>query len=236
MKIITFKTYKELSSYAADLIQKQVEEKPNGVLGLATGSTPIGLYQELCARNERGELSFKDITTYNLDEYCGLSIKDDQSYCYFMHDNLFDHTDFQEDRLHIPDACSEDHDAVCRAYDEAIEAAGGIDLQLLGIGPNGHIGFNEPDDHFTKETHVVQLTEETIEANSRFFADIEDVPTSAITMGMGAIMSARKVLMVINGPKKYDIFKAATEGPISPRCPASILQLHPDATVLYSEE
>lgn len=236
MKIVTFKTYQEMSSYAADLYQEQLREKPNSVLGLATGSTPIGLYQELCRRNQRGEISFREAVTYNLDEYCGLPPENDQSYRYFMNHNLFDHTDFRKDQLHIPNAFDGDAETVCREYDAAIQAAGGIDLQLLGIGLNGHIGFNEPDDHFTKETHMVELTENTIQANARFFADIQDVPTRAITMGMGAIMSAKKILLVINGEKKRKIFEEATTGKIRPECPATILQLHPDVTVLYSEE
>ena len=234
MKIVTFETYEEMSSYAADMYEELLKDKPDSILGLATGSTPVGLYKELVRRYEAGKISFKNCTTYNLDEYCGISPENEQSYKFFMNDNLFDHTDFMKENLHIPNAYDGNFTEAGRAYDEEIEKKGGIDLQLLGIGLNGHIGFNEPDDHFTKETHVVDLTESTIEANSRFFDDINDVPRKAFTMGMYSIMNAKKILMVINGSKKYDIFKKATEGEITPLCPASLLQLHPDVTVLYS--
>ena len=236
MKILTFETYDEMSRYAAEIIANQVKGKPNSILGLATGSTPIGLYKFLCDMNKKGEISFKEAVTYNLDEYCGISSDNDQSYRYFMNQNLFNHTDFKAENLHIPNTSESDYEKVCNDYDEAIKAAGGIDIQLLGIGLNGHIGFNEPDDYFTKETHVVNLTQNTIEANSRFFKDTKDVPTKAITMGMYSIMCAKKILLVINGEKKKEIFKEATTGKITPRCPASILQLHPDVTVLYSKE
>lgn len=236
MEIKVFKTYEEMSRAAADIYEEQLRNKPNSVLGLATGSTPIGLYKELIKRNKEGKITFKNAITYNLDEYCKLSPENDQSYKYFMNDNLFNHTDFNKDNLHIPNAFDGDYDKVCEEYDKAIKAAGGIDLQLLGIGLNGHIGFNEPDDYFTKETHVVNLTQNTIEANARFFNDISEVPTQAVTMGIYPIMTAKKVLLVINGKKKFNIFKEATEGKITPQCPASILQLHPNVTVLYSEE
>ena len=235
MKIVTFDTYEEMSKYAADIYEAQLKEKPDSILGLATGSTPVGLYKELIKRNEQGKISFKDCITYNLDEYCGISPENEQSYKYFMNHNLFDHTDFKKENLHIPNAYDGNYEEVGKEYDAEIASKGGIDLQLLGIGLNGHIGFNEPDDCFTKETHVVNLTQNTIEANSRFFDDIKDVPTKAVTMGMYSIMTAKKILMVINGEKKYDIFKKATEGKITPSCPATILQLHPDVTVLYSK-
>lgn len=236
MKIVTFETYEEMSRYAAEIIAGQVKEKPDSVLGLATGSTPIGLYRHLCGMYDRGEVSFQDAVTYNLDEYCGISPDNDQSYRYFMNENLFSKTDFKKENLHIPNTSEGNFQEVCENYDRAIREAGGIDLQLLGIGLNGHIGFNEPGEFFVKETHVVELTQNTIEANARFFDDIKDVPTRAITMGMSAIMGARKILMVINGEKKEDIFKKATAGDITPWCPATILQLHPDVTVLYSRE
>lgn len=235
MKIVTFETYEEMSKYAADIYEAQIKEKPDSILGLATGSTPIGLYKELVKRNKEGRISFKDCITYNLDEYCGISPENEQSYKYFMNHNLFEHTDFKKENLHIPNAYDGNYEEVGREYDSEIASKGGIDLQLLGIGLNGHIGFNEPDDCFTKETHVVDLTQNTIEANSRFFDDIKDVPTKAVTMGMYSIMTAKKILMVINGEKKYNIFKEATEGKITPNCPATILQLHPDVTVLYSK-
>lgn len=235
VKIVTFDTYEEMSSYAADIYEQQLKDKPDSVLGLATGSTPIGLYKELIKRNSQGRISFKDCITYNLDEYCGISPENEQSYKYFMNHNLFDYTDFKKENLHIPNAYDGNYEQAGRQYDAQIAASGGIDLQLLGIGLNGHIGFNEPSDFFTKETHVVNLTENTIEANSRFFDDIKDVPTKAVTMGMYSIMTAKKILMVINGEKKYNIFKEATEGKITPSCPATILQLHPDVIVLYSK-
>ncbi|MBR7095504.1 MAG: glucosamine-6-phosphate deaminase [Clostridia bacterium] len=236
MKIIKAKNYKELSTIAADVIAAQILGKPDSVIGLATGSTPIGTYAELAEKCNRGELDFSAVTTVNLDEYVGLGGDHPQSYRYFMNRNLFERINVRPECTFVPNGCAEDLAAECRAYDARIEQLGGVDLQLLGIGIDGHIGFNEPDDCFTRETHEVTLDESTIEANSRFFASPSDVPRTALTMGMGAIMGARKILMVVNGKNKEDILRRALQGPITPLVPASILQLHPDVTVVYSEE
>lgn len=236
MKIIKAQSYKELSRIAADVIAAQILGKPDSVIGLATGSTPIGTYAELADKCSRGELDFSAVTTVNLDEYVGLSGDHPQSYRYFMNRNLFDRINVRPECTFVPNGCAEDLAAECQAYDARIEKLGGVDLQLLGIGIDGHIGFNEPDDHFTRETHEVTLDESTIEANSRFFASPSDVPRTALTMGMGAIMGAKKILMVVNGKNKEEILRHALQGPITPRVPASIIQLHADVTVVYSED
>lgn len=235
MKFITVKTYEELSKIAADIIAAQIIIKNDCVLGLATGSSPVGTYQNLIKKVENKEISFKDVTSVNLDEYVGLDISHDQSYRYFMNDNLFNHVDIDMAKTHVPNGCAADLEKEGADYDALVKSLGGIDLQLLGIGLDGHIGFNEPDDCFTGPTHKVTLDPSTIEANARFFASKEDVPTSAITMGMMSIMQAKKILLIANGAKKLDILKKSMEGPITPAVPASILQLHPDVTVIYSE-
>ena len=235
MKFITVDTYKEMSRKAANIIAAQVISKPSSVLGLATGSTPIGAYDRLTEMFEQGDLDFSSVTSVNLDEYVGLDGESDQSYRFFMNRNLFDRINIDKARTFVPGGKVSDLAAEAKAYDERVKALGGIDLQLLGIGLDGHIGFNEPDSCFTGETHVVKLHESTIEANSRFFSDISEVPTEAITMGMAAIMQAKKVLLIANGPKKKEILEKAFFGPITPEVPASILQLHPDLTVIYSQ-
>lgn len=235
MKFIKVKTYEELSKKAADILASVVILKPDCVLGLATGSSPVGTYKELIKKYEAGELDFSRVTSVNLDEYVGLDGTHDQSYRYFMNYNLFDHVNIDKSRTFVPNGKAADAAAEGEAYDKNIERLGGIDIQLLGIGPDGHIGFNEPDSFFTKETHKVSLHPSTIEANARFFESADDVPKSAITMGMGAIMQAKRVLLVANGAAKKDIVEKAFFGPITPEVPASILQLHPDLTVIYSE-
>lgn len=235
MKFITVDTYKEMSRKAANIISAQVIQKPDCVLGLATGSTPIGAYDRLVEMYNDGDLDFSAVTTVNLDEYIGLDGENDQSYRWFMNHHLFDRVNINKEQTFVPGGKVADLAAEGAAYDARIKNLGGIDLQLLGIGLDGHIGFNEPDDKFTAETHVVKLHESTIQANSRFFSDISEVPTEAITMGMGAIMQAKKVLLVANGPKKKDILEKAFFGPITPEVPASILQLHPDLTVIFSQ-
>ena len=235
MKFITVKTYEELSSKAADIIAAQIIMKPNCVLGLATGSTPVGTYKKLVEKNVKGEIDFSNVTSVNLDEYEGLTGTHDQSYRYFMNTNLFDHVNIDKAKTFVPNGCAEDLKKEGHNYDELIKSLGGIDLQLLGIGLDGHIGFNEPDEFFTAATHPVVLDPSTIEANARFFASADDVPRKAITMGMMSIMQAKKILLVANGKNKFDILKASMEGPIDPKVPASILQLHPDVTVIYSE-
>ncbi len=235
MKFITVKTYEELSNKAADIIAAQVIMKPNCVLGLATGSSPVGTYQRLAADNKAGKIDFTNVTTVNLDEYVGLDVSNDQSYRYFMNDNLFNHININMANTYVPNGCAADLKAEGEAYDEMIKGFGGIDLQLLGIGVDGHIGFNEPDAFFTAATHEVVLDESTIKANARFFANEDEVPKTAITMGMLSIMQAKKILMVANGAAKKDILEKAFFGPIDPQVPASILQLHPDVTVIFSE-
>ena len=235
MNFITVKTYEELSRKAANIIGAQVISKPDCILGLATGSSPIGTYKELIARYENGDLDFSKVTSVNLDEYIDLDGNHDQSYRYFMDNNLFKSINIDREKTFVPNGCATDLKAEGDAYDEMIKSLGGIDLQLLGIGLDGHIGFNEPDSFFTKETHLVELDESTIKANARFFASEADVPRQAITMGMMSIMQAKKVLLIANGAKKKDILEKAFFGPIDPQVPASILQLHPDLTVIYSE-
>ena len=232
MKVIHTKNYQELSEKAARLIAAQVTVKPDCVLGLATGSTPIGAYQQLVRMYEHGELDFSEVTTFNLDEYVGLTPENDQSYHYFMHDHLFDHVNLRPECCHVPDGCAKDPAKFCEEYDAAIAAKGGIDLQLLGIGGNGHIAFNEPCAEFVPATHLVSLKESTIEANKRFFASADEVPRQAITLGIRRIMQAKKVLLLADGSAKKDAIEKALYGPITPEVPASILQLHPDLTVI----
>ncbi len=233
MKFIKVENYDELSVQAAKIIAEQVKSKPDSILGLATGSSPIGTYKNLIELYKKGELDFSKIKSVNLDEYVGLTPDNDQSYRYFMNTNLFNHINIAE--THVPSGIAEDMDAECKAYDKLIEDLGGIDLQLLGIGLDGHIGFNEPDDVFEKGTHTVSLDPSTIEANSRFFRSIDDVPTKAITMGMLPIMQAKTVLLIANGQNKKEIVEKAFSGPITPQVPASILQLHSNLIVIYSE-
>ena len=232
MKIIKAKDYDEMSRKAANLIAAQIYVKPNCVLGLATGSTPIGTYKELVAKYEMGDLDFSEVTTVNLDEYKGITKENDQSYYYFMNDNLFSHVNIDKARTFLPDGTEPDSDKACNAYNEIIHSVGGQDLQLLGLGHNGHIGFNEPAADFPLETHCVDLTESTIKANQRFFASYDDVPKQAYTMGIKTIMQAKKVLVVVSGEDKAEIVKKAFFGPVTPEVPASVLQLHPDCTVV----
>lgn len=235
MRIIHAKDYEDMSRKAANIIAAQVISKPDCVLGLATGSTPIGAYKRLVELYEQGDLDFSQVSTYNLDEYRGLSHDDVQSYHYFMADNLFNHVNIDIDNTHVPDGSNPDADAACAEYDRMVEEAGYTDLQLLGIGNNGHIGFNEPDTCFSKGTHCVDLTESTIQANSRLFDSIDDVPRQAYTMGDQTIMNARMVLLVANGEAKAQAVHDMCFGPISPSCPASILQLHPNCVVVADE-
>ena len=236
MRIICAKDYKEMSEMAADIIGAQVLLKPDAVLGLATGSTPIGTYEELVRRYEAGRLDFSKIKTVNLDEYRGLTRDNDQSYYYFMHSHLFDHININKNNTKVPDGMEPDTLKAGLDYDNIIKNYGGIDLQLLGLGNNGHIGFNEPGDEFIDKTHVVDLTESTIEANKRFFASIDDVPKQAYTMGIGSIMRAKRLLMVVIGKGKAEIVKEAFFGPITPKVPASILQLHNDFILIGDVE
>ena len=235
MKIICAKDYDDMSRKAANVISAQVILKSNSVLGLATGSSPIGTYKQLIEWYNKGDLDFSGCTTFNLDEYRGLQPDHDQSYHYFMHENFFNHVNVPAERINLPRGAEMDAEKECARYDAAIEAAGGVDLQLLGMGLNGHIGFNEPEDCFPKGTHCVDLTTSTIEANKRFFASADDVPRQAYTMGVQTIMCARRILLVVNGENKADIVREAFFGPITPRVPASILQLHNDVTIVADE-
>lgn len=236
MRVIETKSYAELSRKAANLISAQVLSKPDSVLGLATGSTPIGTYKQLIEWYEKGDLDFSEVKSINLDEYVGLTGDHDQSYRYFMNTNLFNHVNIDKAKTNVPSGVAEDLEAECKRYDALIEEMGGIDLQLLGIGHNGHIGFNEPADSFVVPTHVVELGETTINANARFFSSADEVPKKAVTMGIKAIMQAKKVLLIANGPDKKAIVEKALYGPVTPEVPASILQFHPDLTVVYCFE
>ena len=235
MRFISCADYTAMSRQAANLISAQVIVKPNCVLGLATGSTPIGTYKQLIEWYNKGDLSFANVRSVNLDEYKGLSGDHDQSYRYFMQNNLFNHVDIDVANTSVPNGKAEDADAECAAYDAHIRELGGIDLQLLGMGHNGHIGFNEPADEFVGPTHVVELAQSTIDANKRFFASEADVPRQALTMGTAAILQARSVVVVVSGEDKAEIVHKAFFGPITPRVPASLLQLHPNVTVVGDE-
>ena len=235
MQIYRAKDYEDMSRKAANIIASQVVLKPDCVLGLATGSTPIGAYKNLVEKYEQGDLDFSQVTTVNLDEYKGLPRENDQSYYYFMHDNLFDHVNVKPENTHLPDGTKEDSDEECARYEELIRTLGGQDLQLLGLGHNGHIGFNESDAIFEKATHCVDLQESTIEANKRFFASADDVPKQAYTMGIGTIMQAKKILVVVSGEDKADTVAKAFFGPVTPEVPASILQFHKDVILVADE-
>lgn len=237
MKIIRAKDYQDMSRKAANIISAQVIMKPDCVLGLATGGTPVGTYAQLVDWYNKGDLDFSEVTTVNLDEYRGLPKEHPQSYWYFMNENLFSKVNIDPAKTNLPDGTNLDTAAECARYNGIIHKLGGIDLQLLGIGPNGHIGFNEPGEAFELETHCVDLTPETIEANKRFFdGNVDLVPKQAYTMGIRTIMQARKVLMVVNGAGKAEIVKKAFFGPVTPEVPASILQLHPDFILVADEE
>ena len=236
MVIYKAKNYQDMSRKAANIISAQIIMKPDCVLGLATGSSPVGTYKQLIEWYNKGDLDFSRVTSINLDEYKGLSPENDQSYRYFMNYNLFNHVNIDKSRTFVPDGLESDSQKACDVYNEIIRQQGGIDLQLLGLGHNGHIGFNEPGEAFEKETHCVDLTESTIEANKRFFASADDVPKQAYTMGIKTIMQAKKILIVVNGENKADIVERAFFGPVTPEVPASILQLHNDVTLVGDEE
>mgnify|MGYP002673180134 FL=1 len=235
MRIYRTKDSADMSREAANIISAQIIMKPDCVLGLATGSTPIGLYKQLIEWYQKGDLDFSEVRTVNLDEYKGISRENDQSYYYFMHQNLFDHVNIPEGNTHLPDGMALDPEKECDRYNNLIQSLGGVDLQLLGIGHNGHIGFNEPGDSFDKQVHCVNLTESTIEANKRFFASADEVPRQAYTMGIGNILQAKKILVVANGEGKAEIVKKAFFGPVTPQVPASILQLHQDVVLVADE-
>ena len=235
MRIIRAKDYKDMSRKAANIISAQVILKPDSVLGLATGSSPIGTYEQLVEWYNKGDLDFSKVTSINLDEYKGLGPDNEQSYRYFMDTHLFNHVNINKSRTFVPDGLAQDTEKACAEYNQIIAQAGGIDLQLLGLGSNGHIGFNEPGAVFEQETHCVDLTESTIEANKRFFSRIEDVPRQAYSMGIKSIMQAKKILVIVSGESKANALKQALHGPITPALPASILQLHNDVTFVADE-
>lgn len=235
MKIYQAKNYQEMSRKAANIISAQIIMKPDAVLGLATGSTPIGTYQQLIDWYKKGDLDFSEIRSVNLDEYKGLPADNDQSYAYFMRTNLFDSVNIKKENTYIPNGLEEDIAKECARYNSIIHTLGGIDLQLLGLGGNGHIGFNEPGAAYEKETHCVKLTENTIQANSRFFEKLEDVPRYAYTTGIKNIMQARRILLIASGEGKADALYRSLFGPITPAVPASILQLHNNVTVVADE-
>lgn len=235
MKLFITSDYLEMSRKVANIISAQIIIKPDTVLGLATGTTPIGAYNKLAEWNQKGDLDFSLVKTVNLDEYCDLPADHPQSYRYFMNRQLFHKIDILPANTFLPDGMAKDKAAECRRYDSLIEQISGIDLQLLGLGHNGHVGFNEPDETFHKNTHVVKLTEATILANSRLFANIVDVPKFAMTMGINSIMRARKVILAVSGADKAEILKQALTGSITPLVPASILQFHPDVIVVADE-
>ncbi|MGL4799828.1 MAG: glucosamine-6-phosphate deaminase [Cellulosilyticaceae bacterium] len=236
MTIYVTENYDAMSAQGANLIANLLKVKPNAVLGLATGGTPVGMYKELITKNKVGEISFKEVSSYNLDEYYPIEKSNDQSYDYFMKDNLFNHVDIDVTRTHIPNGMAANSTEESKAYDALVRATGGVDIQVLGIGSNGHIGFNEPSDVFEPATHRVQLDERTIKDNARFFGSIEEVPTEAITMGIGTIMTAKSILLLASGKGKAPILAEMLTGKVDPRVPASILQFHPNVTVVLDEE
>lgn len=235
MKVYKVKDYQELSRKAANLIAAQVIMKPDCVLGLATGSSPIGTYEHLVSMYENGDVDFSGITTVNLDEYKGLDASNDQSYRYFMNEHFFNHVNVPMERTHVPNGTELDSDKACADYNEILHQVGAVDLQLLGLGHDGHIGFNEPAETFADETHCVDLEEITIQANKRFFASEEDVPKQAYTMGIGTIMRAKTVLVIVSGADKAEILNEMINGPVTPKVPASILQFHPNAIIIADE-
>ena len=236
MIIYAGKDYYDVSRKAANIMSAQIIMKPRAVLGLATGSTPIGMYKQLIEWYKKGDLDFSQVTSVNLDEYKGLSGDNDQSYRYFMNTNLFDHVNIDKSRTYVPNGLEEDSEKACADYNEIIRSVGGVDMQLLGIGGNGHIGFNEPGEAFEKETHCVDLGCLRIIKKARFFASMDEVPTQAYTMGIKNIMAAKKILLVATGSAKADALYKSLYGPITPNVPASILQLHSDVTVVADEE
>ncbi|MBP1154550.1 MULTISPECIES: glucosamine-6-phosphate deaminase [unclassified Paenibacillus] len=236
MNILTFRSQKELNKAGAGIITGLLQTNPKAVLGLATGGTPVGIYQELVETHREGLVSFSKSTVFNLDEYVGLQHSHPESYYNFMQQHLLGKVDIPSEQCHIPDGMAADLDLECKRYDSLLEEAGQIDLQLLGIGHNGHIGFNEPDEELERGTHVIELKGQTRAANARFFHAPEEVPTHAITMGVGTILKAKMILLVVHGKDKAEIVKRALQGPITTECPASLLQTHPHVVVLLDME
>ena len=236
MKIICCNDYKEMSRVGADLVADVIKNKPDCVLGLATGSTPEGLYAELISMYQKGELDFSAVTTVNLDEYYPISPENEQSYRYFMNTKLFDHVNVNKANTYVPDGSAADAAAEAARYEAFVRELGGADIQVLGIGRNGHIAFNEPAEALHPATHVTSLTADTVEANARFFESIDQVPTLALTMGMGTILSAKKIIILANGKGKHEAIKAMLQGTVSTSCPASFLNLHADVTLICDHD
>ena len=236
MRLMITESYEELSKAAAEEFAKVIKEKPNAVLGLATGGSPVGMYKELIKMYEKNELDFSKVTTVNLDEYIGLNPEHNQSYRHFMNENLFNHININIANTFVPNGLADNLEVECKEYDKKSMGLGGIDIQLLGVGNNGHIAFNEPDEQLSAGTHVISLTENTIEANSRFFENINDVPKKAITMGLGGIMKAKKIILIASGESKAEAIKGLFSGKITTDNPASMLQMHRDVTVIVDKE
>jgi glucosamine-6-phosphate deaminase len=236
MNVLTFKSNQELNEAGAGIIVGLIQTNPRSVLGLATGSTPVGIYEELVKAYQKGLVSFKYATSFNLDEYAGLPAGHPESYVSYMNDHLFRHIDLPAGQSHIPDGAAPDLEAECGRYNRLLEEAKQIDLQILGIGHNGHIGFNEPDHALNSGTHVVKLKESTRQANARFFPSIDDVPTHALTMGVGTILKAKTILLIVRGQDKAEVVHQALTGPITTEIPASLLQTHPNLVVLLDAE
>lgn len=236
MNILIVKDYNEMSRKAANIVVSQITLKPDSVIGLATGDTPKKMYEEIVELYNNGDVDFAQVKTFNLDEYYGLRKENPESYYYYMMENLFNHVNINKENINIPNGMAENIERECEEYEKRIEKAGGIDLQVLGIGRNGHIGFNEPDLKFEGKTHLVKLDEDTIKANSRFFDSIEEVPKLAISMGIKTIMHARKIILLASGKEKSEAIYKAVNGKITPELPASVLQLHPDVTLIVDKE
>lgn len=232
---IEVSSYEQMSKLAAEIFAQQLVEKPDSVLGLATGGSPLGFYKEMIRRHQEGEISFSRATTFNLDEYVGIGPGDLSSYHEYMHENLFGHIDLLESRGHLPNGQAADLEAECTRYEELIAKSGGIDLQLLGVGTNGHIGFNEPGSRFDSRTQVVELTQETKDSNARFFEKTEDIPVEAVTMGIGTIMEAEKIVLLAFGENKMDVVRRLENGAVTEEFPVSVLRKHPDVTVIYGK-
>ncbi len=235
IEVIIEKDYAAASRRAADIFADQLRTKPDGVYGFATGSSPVGMYKELIRLHKEQGLDFSGIKTFNLDEYYPMTKDNDQSYFYFMRDNLFNHVNINLANTNIPNGEAADAQAECEAYEQRITDEGGIDLQILGIGLNGHIGFNEPNDHFTAATNLVKLTQSTVDANARFFASADEVPKHALTMGIGTIMASRRILLIVSSAAKAQILRDMLRGPVTPQVPASILQFHGNVTIVADE-
>ena len=236
MRIIVCKNYEDMSRAAAKLVASQITLKPDCVLGFATGSTPIGLYKELCAMYGRGEIDFSAVTSFNLDEYYPIRKSNPESYDYFMKDNLFSKVNIPSENIHIPDGETEVPEIECLNYEKAIESCGGIDLQILGIGVNGHIGFNEPDINLSTKTHVTELSQSTIDANSRFFDSEDEVPRKAITMGVSTILKSKKIVLLASGKNKHAVIKELLDEKVNTNVPATLLNVHRDVTIICDEE